>query len=159
MPDTTLLRSASAGGIPLGPWLEELNRRIRAQVGRDARHLQIGHSYLLENGVPVAQLSRFAEILRDDIIPLLSEYCYEDFDALAVILGKGLVDTKLRRIDHNVFEPARLSELREKILESYQSITATPEAAVADASPTGPGGDIEENDDQLEEEPEGLVSA
>ena len=97
MPDTTLLKGVTVGGIPLGPWLDELNRRIAANVGRDARHLQVGHSYLLEGGSPVAQLSRFAEILRDDIIPLLSEYCYEDFDALTRILGAGLVDAKSRR--------------------------------------------------------------
>ncbi len=90
MPDTDLLKGATVGGIPLGPWLDELNRRIAKHVGRDARHLQVGHSYLLEGGAPVTQLARFAEILRDDIIPLLSEYCYEDFQTLSTLLGPGL---------------------------------------------------------------------
>jgi 5-methylcytosine-specific restriction protein B len=147
MPDTSLLKGAIVGGIPLGPWLEEMNRRIGAHVGRDARHLQVGHSYLLENGAPVAQLSRFAEILRDDIIPLLSEYCYEDFDALASILGSGLVDSKLRRIEQALFEPARLELLRDKILESYQGITATVEAAAADAGTATLSTDADEDDD------------
>jgi 5-methylcytosine-specific restriction protein B len=159
MPDTSLLKGATAGGIPLGPWLDELNRRINKHVGRDARHLQVGHSYLLENGLPVEQLSRFAEILRDDIIPLLSEYCYEDFDALTNILGKGLVDSKLRRIDQTLFDPARLESLRDKILESYEGITATLEAAEADARSATPEGDTAQDDDQGEEGSEGPAGA
>jgi 5-methylcytosine-specific restriction protein B len=113
----------------------------------------------LENGLPVEQLSRFAEILRDDIIPLLSEYCYEDFDALTNILGKGLVDSKLRRIDQTLFDPARLESLRDKILESYEGITATLEAAEADARSATPEGDTAQDDDQGEEGSEGPAGA
>jgi 5-methylcytosine-specific restriction protein B len=133
MPDTTVLKGATVAGIPLGPWLDELNSRIAKYVGRDARHLQVGQSYLLENSAPVTQLARFAEILRDEIIPLLSEYCYEDFEALTNILGAALVDPKGRRIDQALFEPAKLELLRDKILEGFQGITATLEAAEAEA--------------------------
>src|SRR5262249_20748274 len=55
MPDPKMFGSASAGSkIPLGPWLKAINERIRKQVGRDARNLQIGHAFLLEDGKPVS---------------------------------------------------------------------------------------------------------
>lgn len=50
MPDSTLLGDRKVGEIPLRPWFEGLNRRIRERVGRDARNLQVGHSYFLESG-------------------------------------------------------------------------------------------------------------
>ena len=92
MPDASLLEGATVAGIPLGPWLDALNRRICEHVGRDARNLQVGHSFLLEGGQPVKDAVRFFRVVRDEIIPLLEEYCYEDFDALHSILGSGLVD-------------------------------------------------------------------
>ena len=76
--------------IPLGPWLESLNRRICEHVGRDARNLQVGHSFLMEAGKPVKDAARFFRVVREEIIPLLEEYCYEDYDALHAILGSGL---------------------------------------------------------------------
>ena len=76
--------------FPLGPWLEALNRRICEHVGRDARNLQVGHSFLLEAGKPVKDAARFFRVVRDEIIPLLEEYCYEDYDALHAILGSRL---------------------------------------------------------------------
>ena len=88
MPDVSLLDQASVAEIPLGPWLEALNRRICEHVGRDARNLQIGHSFLLEGGKPVKDAARFFQVVRDEIIPLLEEYCYEDYDALHAILGE-----------------------------------------------------------------------
>jgi 5-methylcytosine-specific restriction protein B len=88
LPDTSVFGSASIeASIPLGPWLSALNDRIRAHLGRDSRNLQIGHAYLLEGGKPVTDFVRFVRILAEDIIPLLEEYCYEDYSALTQILG------------------------------------------------------------------------
>jgi 5-methylcytosine-specific restriction protein B len=53
-----------------------LNSRVREHIGKDARNLQIGHAYLLdEHGKPVSDFTRFSRILAEDIIPLLEEYC------------------------------------------------------------------------------------
>ena len=89
MPDVSLLDQASVSEIPLGPWLEALNRRICEHVGRDARNLQIGHSFLMEGGKPVKDATRFFHVVRDEIIPLLEEYCYEDYDALRHPRGRS----------------------------------------------------------------------
>ena len=60
MPDSALLGEVVIEGIPLGLWLDELNRRIVEFVGRDARNLQVGHVYLMENGELIGTLARFA---------------------------------------------------------------------------------------------------
>ena len=114
MPDPSVLRGATIGGIHLGRWLEALNQRICKNVVRDARNLQIGHSYLLrDDGTPIDDFSEFARALHEDIIPLLEEYCYEDYRTLEKILGLGIVEANDQRIRHELF---RLSE-HEKLLK------------------------------------------
>jgi len=144
MPDPSVLAAASVGGLPLGPWLVELNRRIVQFAGRDARNLQVGHSYLLHGGAPVQTLERFTEVLRDDILPLLQEYCYEDFGALEQILGKGLVKRDKQSFAEALFEPGGRGQLIEALLEAFADITATPDAASADT--------VEEEEEDLVEE-------
>lgn len=134
LPDSSRLSAVAVGGIPLGPWLDALNRRVLEHVGRDARNLQVGHSYLMSDGSPIRDMSRFAEVLRDDIIPLLEEYCYEDFDALERILGSTLVIKGVKRIAHELFEPSRHEDLTQALLSSFDEITATQAAIEADSA-------------------------
>jgi 5-methylcytosine-specific restriction protein B len=147
MPDATVLEGASVGGLPLAPWLTELNHRIVRYAGRDARNLQIGHSYLLRSGEPVRDVGRFAELLRDDIIPLLQEYCYEDFGALEKMLGGTLIDRERQRVNDTLFQPARRTELIDALLAAFEKITATPAAANADSDLGVDSGEIEEDDE------------
>jgi 5-methylcytosine-specific restriction protein B len=111
MPDYSLLRDAVINGLPLAAWLEDLNRRIRNH-GVDGRSRQIGHAFFLgESGRPIATPSELAAVLRDDIIPLLQEYTYEDFDLLEDMLGKELIDGSEQRIRYELFDPSRSAEL------------------------------------------------
>jgi 5-methylcytosine-specific restriction protein B len=131
MPETGVFISASVeGSIPLGPWLSALNDRIRMHLGRDSRNLQIGHAYLLENGKPVTDFSRFVRVLREDIIPLLEEYCYEDYAVLIQILGKDLVDETKQRIREELFTSSRREELVQALLSPSPDIVTSPDAAV-----------------------------
>ena len=82
MPDTTILEDVVIEGVPLRLWLEALNERIRQNIGQDARNLQIGHAYFMPGGKTVSTMRDFSRILRDDIVPLLEEYCYEDYGLL-----------------------------------------------------------------------------
>jgi len=112
MPDMSVLGEATVEGISLGRWLEDLNQRICEHVGRDARNLQIGHSYLLrDNGTPITDFSEFARALHEDIIPLLEEYFYEDYSTLEKILGAGIVDANDQKIHHELFKPSGQGEL------------------------------------------------
>jgi 5-methylcytosine-specific restriction protein B len=147
MPDASLLAEATVADIPLGPWLEALNRRICEHVGRDARNLQVGHSFLMEGGRPVREAARFFRVVRDEIIPLLEEYCYEDFDALHAILGGGLVDLPNRAVRHDLFEEPTGPELVQALLEPCPDVLTSIRAvrsAGADEVPDDAGEDEDE---------------
>jgi len=114
LPDTSLLNESSILSIPLGTWLRALNRRIIEQLGRDGRNLQIGHAYLMPNGRPAATIQRIGEVVRDEIWPLLQEYCYEDPNKLANILGTqkhSLYDRESANLKFELFEPANEDKL------------------------------------------------
>jgi 5-methylcytosine-specific restriction protein B len=150
MPDATLMKDQVVGSIPLGPWLLALNQRICANVGRDAHNLQIGHSYLLQGERPLKDFAAFKRALRDDIIPLLEEYCYDDFDALHKILGTGLLDVENRRIKHELFDDGRDAELAQALIAPSPDIIESPQAL----SSTGPVEDVaveEEGDEGAEQ--------
>lgn len=132
MPDPSVLGDAMIEGLPLGPWLEALNRRICAHVGRDARNLQIGHSYLLEGGKPLQSFSSLSRVLREDLIPLLEEYCYEDYGALGSILGKGLVDIEGQKIRTEMFNPNKKADLIRVLLEIDPDIVASLATVIAE---------------------------
>ena len=139
MPDTSVFGSASVdGSIPLGPWLDALNDRIRGHLGRDGRNLQIGHAYLLEGGKPVTEFSLFVRILAEDIIPLLEEYCYEDYGALAQILGAGMVDEAKQRVREELFSPSRREELLQSLLAPSPEIVTSTNAAALEPLPDEP---------------------
>jgi 5-methylcytosine-specific restriction protein B len=132
MPDTQVFGNASVEGlIPIGPWLGALNDRIREHLGRDSRNLQIGHAYLLEGTKPVTDFSRFVRILAEDIIPLLEEYCYEDYSLLTQILGKGMVDETRQRIREELFAPLRREELVQALLAPTPDIVTSADAVPA----------------------------
>ena len=111
LPDPTVLGDTVIEGIALGPWLAALNRLITAQVGRDGRNLQIGHSYLLDSGRPIHDLAQLSRVLHEDILPLLEEYCYDEWESFERILGSGLVDMANRRFKTELFEPNRKDDL------------------------------------------------
>jgi 5-methylcytosine-specific restriction protein B len=104
MPNIDLLTDTNLRGIDLGRWLESLNKRICDNLGRDARNRQIGHSYLLEDGKPISNFSKFAEVVRDEIMPLVEEYCYEDYSKMSMIFGTDLIDFEKQIIHHELFK-------------------------------------------------------
>lgn len=141
MPDPALLNVTLANTLPLGAWLAALNQRIVASIGRDARNLQIGHAYFLENGRPVSDFGRFARILQEDILPLLEEYCYEDYDALEKILGSSLVDRANQCLRIELLDPAKQDDLLAALLNPDPSIAMADSSAIL-PEPT------DENDDE-----------
>ncbi len=136
MPDSSTLAGAVAGeAIPLGQWLDALNARIREHIGKDARNLQIGHAYLMDDkGKPVTDFAKFTRIIAEDIIPLLEEYCYEDYGALTEILGGAMVDGERQRVREELFLPARRQDLIQALLAPTPELSTTIEA-VAQLTP------------------------
>jgi 5-methylcytosine-specific restriction protein B len=130
-----------------GPWLDALNRRVCEHVGRDARNLQIGHSYLLQAGRPLKDIAALRRALRDDILPLLEEYCYEDFAALQNILGTGLVDVENGRIRYELFEDGQENALVQALLQPCPEILTSAEALASKGQDDGRSADDDEEDE------------
>jgi 5-methylcytosine-specific restriction protein B len=97
MPDSELLSGAYVGSLALDAFLDELNLRIAKTEGREK---QIGHSFLMENGEPLADAEEFARRFRQEILPLLQEYCYDDYSALASYLGEKIVDRANKTLNY-----------------------------------------------------------
>jgi len=148
MPDGAVLKESAVHGIPLRAWFEALNARIREHVGRDARNLQIGHSYLMHSGSPLKELAALKRALRDDIIPLLEEYCYEDFGTLGNILGEQLVDVASERIRHELFDEGQEEALIQGLLTPFPEIATSTEAITSEEGQTA----ADEAEDEEDEE-------
>lgn len=88
MPDPDLIEQA-VGPLKLGDFLAGLNREVARVAGREK---QIGHAYLMPSGEVVAEPAEFARAFWMEIVPLLQEYCYEEYGQLAEILGNKIVD-------------------------------------------------------------------
>lgn len=146
MPDGSVLKDSAVAGIALKAWFEALNTRIREHVGRDARNLQIGHSYLMQGGSPLKDIATLKRAIRDDIIPLLEEYCYEDYGTLANILGEQIVDLGSQRIRQEIFDDGQEDALIQGLLAPFVDIATSSEALATDESQT----EIEEDDDEAD---------
>lgn len=108
LPNPDLLADSRIAEIGLATWLRALNRRLREQLGQDGRHLQVGHAYFMADGKPLRKLAHIAAVVRDEIWPLLQEYCYDDLSALAAILAAeegGIYDIHSTDLRHELFEP------------------------------------------------------
>ena len=150
MPDSTLLAGRKAGGLLLAAWLDALNTRLRLHLKRDARNLQIGHAYLMPSQ-PITSVAEFARVLRDDIIPLLEEYCYDDFGLLKDILGGELVDAEAGRVREEIFGTNREGDLLQAVsFEEMQPLVLDQESAdstLMGEPPDSPAADTEAEDD------------
>jgi 5-methylcytosine-specific restriction protein B len=112
MPDPSLLSGGKVGNLALDDFLIELNRRIAAKAGREK---QIGHSFLLDKDGPVVEPEEFARRFRQEILPLLQEYCYEDYRVLATYIGDKLVDRDGQMLDdERLADPDKLIEALEE---------------------------------------------
>ena len=92
MPDVDVLNGITVEGVIIKNMLDKINKRITALYDREHT---IGHSYFL----PLKDnptLDTLAVIFSDDIIPLLQEYFYEDYEKICLVLGdnkKSVDDT------------------------------------------------------------------
>jgi 5-methylcytosine-specific restriction enzyme B len=150
MPQPEVLGTSNVSDVPLRGWLRSLNERIREHVGRDARNLQIGHSYLMKAGAPLTEVAMLKRAIQDDIIPLLEEYCYEDYAKLASILGKDFVDIEDQRIRHDIFNDGNEQEFIEALQAMFPELTRSSDTMPTDEEQPNESVD-EEDDDDYEE--------
>ncbi len=95
MPDTGALAGVVVAGIQVDRMLEAMNQRIEVLLGRD---FMIGHAYFM--GLEDASgLEDLARIFRRQVLPLLQEYFFEDWEKIALVLNdhrKALEDRFVR---------------------------------------------------------------
>lgn len=140
LPEPELLDHSRIGAVTLCAWLRALNRRLRERLGREGRHLQVGHAYFMAAGKPMTAIGQIAAVIREDIWPLLQEYCYEDSEALAAILNAdqgGLYDRDSADLRHELFAPDQETALCKAIatmVTRADKATAPDEDTAAEAT-------------------------
>jgi 5-methylcytosine-specific restriction enzyme B len=93
LPKPELLSDINVLGVDVGRLLSTLNDRIEALLDRDHR---LGHAYFL----PLREertLDRLASIFRQQIVPLLQEYFFDDWSRIQLVLNDH------RKLDANRF--------------------------------------------------------
>ena len=116
LPEPDILKNKNISGINLAEWLKVLNQRIAKQVGRN---LQVGHSYLMKNAKPINNEEQLLATIRDEILPLLQEYCYDDYSTLKEILGPKIVNVDEGGFDSTIFT----SKGSDLIIEAMKEMT------------------------------------
>ncbi len=85
MPDYDVIReevgdNGMMDGIDIASMLEKINRRIEYLYDRDHA---IGHAYFLK----VKDKLSLDSVMRNQVIPLLQEYFYDDWEKIQIVLG------------------------------------------------------------------------
>jgi len=91
-PRPELLDQVVVDGVPIGELLRIINRRITALLGRD---YCLGHAIfmpLCDDG----SLQRLATIFQKQVLPLLQEYFFEDWQKIALVLNDHRKSGKTR---------------------------------------------------------------
>ena len=112
MPDYELPQiDRKIGKINLAKLLKELNKKIRNQNLRDK---QIGHSYFMN----ITNISELQRVFEYEIIPLLQDYFYDDYDLLEKILGKKIISKNDMSVNHKFINSLKFEDELEKICKN-----------------------------------------
>ena len=116
MPDATLL-DRNVEGVDCQALLGAINERVVELLDRER---QIGHTYLMG----VETLEGLADAFRKQVVPLLQEYFYDDWEKLRRVLNNNafIEKRKGRVLDQDVFEVLAADDVRWKQAESYRDI-------------------------------------
>ncbi|MNK63566.1 5-methylcytosine-specific restriction enzyme B [compost metagenome] len=94
MPDSNVVEEGEFKDYPRVNVMEKINQRIELLLDKN---YTLGHSYFIKD--------EFKSSFKNEIIPLLQEYFYNDCGKIGLILGKGFVREKeILKVNHqNVF--------------------------------------------------------
>ncbi|OBY31835.1 McrB family protein [Mycolicibacter kumamotonensis] len=106
LPDSEKLEGQTVGSLDLRAFLDGLNDLVRDKFGRDK---QIGHALFYQDGKVIDTPEAFASVFRYELLPLLQEYLYNDYQALGDILG-SVIDTNAEQAADTVNDPDGLCD-------------------------------------------------
>ncbi len=114
LPEAEVLEGSAVGPLALDVFLENLNDRVRARVGREK---QVGHAMFFDNGDVIDSPEAFAAIFRHELLPLLQEYLYDDYRELEALLGP-VIDPATQRPSSHLDDPDALCALLAEHLDA-----------------------------------------
>lgn len=117
MPDAQLLSGATAGALALDVFLDALNERVRDRVGREK---QVGHALFYDGATVIDTVEAFAAVFRHELLPLLQEYLFEDYNELAGVLGP-VIDSVRQRPSADIDDPETLCTLLAEHFSAHAS--------------------------------------
>ena len=79
--------------------LMKINVKLREIEDREK---QIGHSYFMKNGKQVDTIDELREVYIYDIIPLISEDCFNDYSKMSEIIGEKFIDTDSEELKYEL---------------------------------------------------------
>ena len=78
--------------------MTSINDKIRDEFM--LRDKQIGHSYYMD----IENKKKFKQVFLEDIVPLLQDYFYHNYNDLEKILGKGVIDAEKQNVKVDLLE-------------------------------------------------------
>ena len=123
MPDSSHFEGVKIGPLSLDEFFLRLNRRITERFGREK---QIGHSFFMIREKAMTDESAFADSIREDVLPLLQEYCLDDYELLATFLGDAVVDKQSHSVNFDILrEPDALLDELVQTYATSEDVDAT----------------------------------
>jgi 5-methylcytosine-specific restriction endonuclease McrBC GTP-binding regulatory subunit McrB len=109
-------------GLDLSKVLEKLNQKIEVMIDRDHR---IGHSYFMK----VNDKEELFRVWYDEIVPLLQEYFYNDWEKLEYLLGQykdgvGFVEKKAETYIRSIFTEESADEFVDTYIAKIHEYSA-----------------------------------
>lgn len=99
--DTKEIKSKDGKTININYILETMNKRIEYLFDREHT---IGHSYFIK----IKNISDLDNVMRNEIIPLLQEYFYEDYKKIRMILGDNQKEDDIKVFIKEIDEKEKL---------------------------------------------------
>ncbi|MBW7674755.1 McrB family protein [Chryseobacterium chendengshani] len=112
MPDISVVEDANFEDYPRAVIMQKINQRIELLLDRN---YTLGHSYFIKDD--------FKASFKNEIIPLLQEYFYNDSSKIGLILGKGFVREKeISKINHQKIFADFETRNEIEVIKSYELI-------------------------------------
>ncbi|WP_306392529.1 McrB family protein [Telluria beijingensis] len=138
MPDLEALKHKKVEGVDIARMLGAINLRIEHLYDREHT---IGHSFFIHLE-PQARIADLARIFRNNVLPLLEEYFYEDWEKIDKVLGNAGI-YQARSSDKLGFAQKttiwRRNEGKLLLAETYRQIYTAGEAAPDTPAPDSDG--------------------